>query len=400
MKRSDAPSVVIIVEDLPVPFDRRVWQEANTLRDAGWEVSVICPTGLGHDSLREDLDGIHIYRHVLPPEISSVRGYLREYTSALLAERRLLKQIARERGFHVIHLCNPPDVLFLNTLGYKIRHGVRVVFDHHDRNPELYVAKYGRKDFFYYALMMAERLTFATADVVIATNETHRTVALTRGHKRPEDVFVVRSSPSRDMCAGLVRSGSGTSSDGTPVVGYLGVMGEQDGVDLLLRAAAYVTQDRLRDVRFELIGGGPAYEDLLSLADEMGLEESVTFMGYRNRQESHRILSGCTVGVGPDPKNPYNDGCTMNKVLEYMALGKALVQFDLEEGRRTAGDASLYAYDNDPRSLGDAILDLIDDRGLRERLGAEGLRRFEDLCWENQVEQLMAAYDRVRSDRR
>jgi glycosyltransferase involved in cell wall biosynthesis len=388
-----------VVENLPVPLDRRVWQEACALRDEGWQVSVICPTGAGYDVLHEVISDIRVYRYPLPPESRGTLRYFREYGRALAAEYRLLRRIAREQGFHVVHLCNPPDILFLGALPYRLFKGTRVIFDHHDRSPELYVAKYGHRGFFYVALLLVERLTFAVADVVITPNETHRDVAISRGRKKPEDVFVVRSDlPARDA-----PSDAADDADSRPQhhrIGYIGVLGEQDGVDILLRAAHYVRQERgRRDVEFVIIGGGPAYDDLVELSSDLGIEDAVTFTGFLNREAATDVLRGCTVCVSPDPKNEYTDGCTMNKVLEYMALGKPQVQFDLVEGRRSAEGASLYARDNDPRELGDAIMRLMDGDDLRRTLSAEALRRSQLLSWEAQIPHLVAAYARVAEGR-
>lgn len=388
---------MIVVENLPVPFDRRVWQEASALRDAGWTVSVISPMGMGHDRTRERIDGINVYRHPQAPDEGSVRGYIREYANALRWQSRLLRRVAEDVGFDVIHICNPPDVLFLPALPWR-RAGAALVFDHHDRSPELFEAKYGRKGPLHAALRAAERMTFHAADAVIATNETHRQVAMSRGGRAAEDVFIVRSSPP--LPAGLAPAPPRLQPDGTWRVGYVGVMGDQDGVDLLLHAAAHVRNARgRRDVSFVLAGDGQECAALKGLAGTLGLNGSVAFTGFLERSRLLEVASTFDVGVGPDPKNPYNDGCTMNKILEYMALGKPMVQFDLVEGRRTAGDASLYVSGNDPRSLGDAILTLVDDLALRRRLSEEGLRRFRELAWDRQVPRLLGAYERAREVR-
>jgi glycosyltransferase involved in cell wall biosynthesis len=393
-KHDRAASVVIVVEDLPVPFDRRVWQEANSLRRAGYTVSVICPRALGFDAEVEELDGIHIRRYALPTVPSSARGYVREYVAALTAERRLLRRVRGEFGIDVIHLCNPPDVLFIPAVWHKLVRRSRVVFDHHDRSPELYAAKFGKKDVFHTALALAERCTFALADVVIAPNETHAHLARTRGRKRPEDVFIVRSSPTAIPNAAELPTSP--PEDGVHRIGYLGVMGEQDGVDILLRAADQVVRVHGHaDAKFLLMGGGPAYDRLVALRDELGLQGHVEFMGYCARPEVVRILSTCEVCVCPDPKNEYNDGCTMNKVLEYMQLGRPIVQFDLAESRRLVGDAGVYASGNSPDSLAEGIVSLLSDRDLANRIGAAGRERFSQYEWPAQESSLFDAYRRA-----
>lgn len=386
--------VLILVENLPVPFDRRVWMEATALRQSGYEVSVICPVGKGCEREYEELEGIHIYRHPLPPERSSAAGYIREYLWALRWEFRLARRVWKERGgFDLIHLCNPPDLLFLVALRYKLLRGVRVIFDQHDLNPELYEAKFGKRDLFYHALRLAEKWTFRTADAVISTNESYREVALQRGGKKPEQVFVVRSGP--DLSRFVPQEGRADyRGDAAWLVGYVGVMGEQEGIDVLLQAVRELVHVRgRRDIRFMLIGGGPAVPDMKRLAADLGVADCVEFAGRVPDEELIARLSSCDVCVNPDPKTPFNDRSTMNKILEYMALGKPIVQFDLLEGRRSAGEASLYAEPNDPADFAGKIEALLADPEERARRGAIGYARMRDVLeWRHQIPQLEAAY--------
>lgn len=388
--------VLFIVENLPLPFDRRVWREATALRDAGSSVSAICPVRSGYEARHQVLDGIRIHRHPLPPEESTVPGYFREYSTALKWEWRLAHRVWKEDGFDAIHICNPPDLLFLVAGWFKRRHGVRVVFDHHDLSPELYEAKYGRRDLFYHGLRWAERMTFATADVVISTNESYRRVALERGGKDPEDVFVVRSGPdlSRFRPVDPVRD---YRNGRDHLVGYVGVMGEQEGIDHLLRAARHIVDELgRRDIHFMLIGSGPQAGRLRSLSRELQIGKFVEFTGRVSDEELLRRLSSCDLCVNPDPKTPFNDRSTMNKILEYMALEKPVVQFDLLEGRRSAGAASVYARPNDEADFARKIVELLDDPERRERMGREGRRRMEEAFgWRHQVPKLMAAYERL-----
>jgi glycosyltransferase involved in cell wall biosynthesis len=385
--------VLIIVENLPVPFDRRVWMEATTLQQAGYEVSVICPQGNGFDQPYEVLESVHIYRHPLPPEESSVKGYLREYSWALKGQFQLARQVWRGRGFDIVHICNPPDLMFLVALWFKAFHGVRVIFDHHDLSPEMYEAKYARRDIFYHGLRWAERLTYATADVVISTNESHRHIALTRGHKRADRVFIVRSAPDLKRFHPLppnlaYRNGR------THLVGYMGVMGEPEGVDYLLRAIQYITQTQKRqDIHFMLIGSGPAAAKLQALAIDLGISDFVEFTGFQVGEQLLERLSSCDVCVEPSPTSAYNENCTMNKILEYMALGKPIVQFDLREGRRSAEDAALYATPNNELELADKILYLLDHPELQTQMGIAGRDRMEkQLEWRHQAPKLLEAY--------
>lgn len=388
--------VLIVVENLPVPFDRRVWMEATTLQKAGYQVSVISPTGNGFEKDYEVIEDIHIYRHPLPPEESSVKGYLTEYSWALNWEFRLAQRVWRERGFDVIHICNPPDLIFLVAGWFKLFRGVRVIFDHHDLSPEMYEAKYQRRDIFYQGLRWAERLTYATADLVISTNESHREVALTRGNKKPEQVFVVRSAP--DLLRFRRMPPNPEYRKGRNyLVGYMGVMGEPEGIDYLLRMVCYIVREKNRqDIHFMLIGGGPAAEKLKALSKELELTEFVEFTGFKKGEELLERLSSCDVCVEPSPTSAYNENCTMNKILEYMAMGKPIVQFDLREGRRSAQEASLYAKPNDEVEFAENILKLLESPELREKIGGEGRRRMEEtLEWRHQAPKLLEAYSRA-----
>jgi len=385
--------VLIIVENLPVPFDRRVWQEATTLRQAGYGVSIICPTGKGHAARRETIDGIHIYRHRLPTEGRGVLGYALEYGWALMAQFTLACRILYERGFDAIHACNPPDNIFVIGGFFKL-FGKRFLFDHHDINPELYEAKFGKRGFFYRLMLLAERLTFLTADVSIATNESYREIALTRGRMAPEKVFVVRSGP--DLSRVRPATPDPALKNGRKfLVGYVGVMGAQEGIDYLLRAVRIIVRDRGRqDIQFGLVGGGTELETMKRYADELGVSDFVTFTGRIPDEPMLAMLSTADVCVNPDVANDMNDKSTMNKIMEYMALGKPIVQFDLTEGRRSALEASVYARKNDEQDLADKILQLMDDEQKRHDMGAYGKRRVEDeLQWAFEAPKLIAAYD-------
>jgi glycosyltransferase involved in cell wall biosynthesis len=388
--------VLIIVENLPVPFDRRVWMEATTLQKAGYQISVICPQGNGFDKEYEVIEDIHIYRHPLPPEMSSVTGYLREYSWALNWQFRLARRVWQERGFDIVHICNPPDLIFLVAGWFKLFHGIRVIFDHHDLSPEMYEAKYQRRDIFYHGLRWAERLTYATADLVISTNESHRQIALTRGGKKPEQVFIVRSGP--DLSRFYTMPPNPSYRQGKSyLVGYVGVMGEPEGIDYLLRIVRYIVQEKNRqDIHFMLIGNGPALEKLKALSQELEVTDFVEFTGFKTGDELLERLSSCDICVEPSPTSAYNESCTMNKILEYMALGKPLVQFDLREGRRSAEEASLYAKPNDEVEFAEKILHLLDSPQLREKMGAEGRRRMEEMFeWRHQTPKLLKVYKMV-----
>ncbi|MGE5546324.1 MAG: glycosyltransferase family 4 protein [Solirubrobacterales bacterium] len=388
-----ARKVLMIVENLPVPRDRRVWQEAQTLRDAGWTVSVICPATAAYPRGHAVIDGIHIWRHPLPPEAEGALGYAREYLAALFWEFVLAWRVLFARGFDVIHACNPPETLFLVGGFFKLLLGKRFIFDHHDVSPELYVAKFGRKDAFHRLLLLFERLTFRTADVSIATNESFKKIAVERGGMAPEDVFVVRSGP--DVRRLKVSAPDPALKRGARhLLAYVGVMNNQDGVEYVLQAMHDIVVRRGRqDVRAVLMGDGPMLPRLKELAGELGITHAVEFTGWADDDVLMPMLNAADVCVSPDPVNPFNDKCTMNKILEYMALAKPVVLFDLTEGRRSAGEAALYARDNDAGDLADKIVTLLDDPEMRRRMGEIGRARMEsELSWEHQAPRLLAAY--------
>nr|MBA3726822.1 glycosyltransferase family 4 protein [Armatimonadota bacterium] len=352
--------VLFIVENLPSPFDRRVWQEATTLRDHGYHISIICPTGKGYEKKFEIIDGISIYRHSLPTEGSGALGYLVEYSSALFWQYFLAWKVLLRQGFGVIHACNPPDNIFLVGGFFKLCFRKKFLFDHHDINPELYIAKFGRKDFFYKVMLLWERWTFKIADVSIATNESYKKIAIERGGMPPERVFVVRSGPSLERLK-IIPPVESLKNGRQYLVGYVGVMGKQEGLHYLLEAARHIVRDLgRRDVQFGLVGGGTELEELKALAQELKISDYVTFTGRVPDNEMLTMLNTSDVCVNPDVYNEMNDKSTMNKIMEYMALGKPIVQFDLTEGRFSAQEASLYAERNNSISLAEKILELLD----------------------------------------
>jgi glycosyltransferase involved in cell wall biosynthesis len=388
-------SALIIVENLPCPFDRRVWQEARTLAGAGYRVSIICPKGKGFQSSYEELEGIAIYRHALPVEAASAPGYALEYSWALMAQFWLSLKVLRQRGFDVIHACNPPDTIFLIGRFYKL-FGKKFLFDHHDINPELYEAKFGQRNFLYRMMVALERWTFRTADVSVATNESYRQIAIERGGMDPDRVFVVRSGPDLRRVR-RIPPVPALKHGRRYLVGYVGVMGKQEGIDLLLQAVRYIVRDLGRhDIHFGLVGGGTELGALRMLAADLGVEDYVTFTGRVPDQELLEMLNTADICVNPDVANAMNDKSTMNKIMEYMALGKAIVQFDLREGRVSAQGASLYAAKNDVVDFAEKILVLLDDEPRRRQMGEFGRSRVvHSLSWEHEAPRLLEAYDTV-----
>lgn len=390
--------VLIIVENLPSPFDRRVWQEAITLRQSGYQVVIICPTGKGYEKRAEEINGIFIYRHPLAVEADGALGYALEYGSALFWEFALSLRVLFRHGFDVIHACNPPDTIFLIGGFFKL-FGKRFVFDHHDINPELYEAKFNRRDFFYRLMLFLERWTFRTADVSIATNESYREIAISRGGMGPERVFVVRSGPDLSRLRQMSPQPSWKKGR-RYLVGYVGVIGKQEGIDHLLHAVRYLVMELGReDVHFVIVGGGTELDAVKAMAVGLGVDAYVTFTGRVSDQKLLEVLNTAEVCVNPDIANAMNDKSTMNKIMEYMALGKPIVQYDLTEGRRSALNASLYAKNNNIKDFAKKMTQLLDDADLRRRMGEFGRDRVRnELAWDFEVPKLLAAYDLVFRD--
>ena len=397
IKPSTKRGVLIIVENLPVPFDRRVWQEANALREAGYTVSVICPKGKGHTSSYEELQGIHIYRHTLPIEASGAAGYLLEYLAALFWEFVLSIRVLRNHGFDAIHACNPPDLIFLIGGFYKIFLGKKFVFDQHDLNPELYEIKFGRRTgLFYRLLCLFERLTFKCADVSIATNETFKKIAIERGGMQPDKVAIVKSYPD------LVRFHAVPADPALRksfkfLIGYIGIIGQQDGVDILIRAMAYIVKELKRtDIGCMIIGSGSELGNLRALASDLGVNGNVTFTGYLSGEALLTHLCSLDIGVIPDPPSACNDKLSMNKVFEYMALGLPFVQFDLAQSRLEAGDAGFVAKEPTPEAMAEAIISLLTNETLRHKMSKIGKERANrEFRWETEKQTLVEHYRKL-----
>ena len=387
----DKPCVCIIVENLPVPLDRRVWQQSCALRDAGYEVVVICPQMRGFNESEEVIDDIQVYRHWISEEAGEVGGFLREYSSALWGEFKLLWKAWRRHRFDIVHLCNPPDLLFLVAAPYKLT-GTRIIYDVHDICPEMFEAKFGKRGLLYWAVRAAEWATHFFADVVIATNESVRNIALSRGGQVPDNVFVVRTAPK--ITDTRAEPEPALKKTRKHLVSYVGVMGNADGVRYIIEAAHHLVNISGRDdIQFLLMGSGPEYDKLVALRNELGLIDFIDLPGRVSNEFLFTALQTMDLGVSSDPINPYNDHCTMNKVLEYMTFAKPQVMFDLKEGRFSAGDAARYVPENSAQALGQAIADLLDDPEERERMGRLGHERFHSLLnWEKSVDQLKAAY--------
>ena len=385
--------VLIIVENLPVPFDTRVWQEATTLAANGYTVSVICPKGKGYTQDEEFLQGVHIFRHDLPEEGNGAFGYLKEYTSALREETRLARKVYKEIGFDVIHGCNPPDDIYMVAKKFK-KYGVKYIFDHHDICPELFEAKLGKKSGpLYWSQLFFEHQTYRNCTFAFVTNESYKKIAIERGGMEPDKVIVLRSGPKLERMK-IMDPVESIKRGYKYMVGYLGVIGQQEGVEYLLEAAKYI-KERENNVFWGIVGGGPHLEALKKQAHGMGLDDCVEFTGRAPDQQMLEYLNTADVCVNSDKYNVMNDKSTMNKILEYMALAKPIVQFDLTEGRYSAQKASLYAKNNDAVDMAKKIIELLNDPDKRKRMGEYGRNRvINELSWEHTSKALLEGYEK------
>lgn len=386
--------VLMIVQNLPVPYDRRTWLEATTLTRAGYAVSVICPKGVGFEGSYERLDDIDIYRYYLPVEAYGALSYIVEFAWCFIMAALLSVRIHLfGRGFDAIHSCNPPETYWLLALAWRLG-GKRFLFDHHDLSPEMYEAKYRRKGgMLYRGLLWLEKMTFATAHTVIATNESYKDVACQRGRVRPERVFVVRSGPDTQRFR-LMAPTPELRQGRRYICSYLGKMCKQDGVDYLIRTIKILTADRGRDdILFVFMGGGPAQPSIVQYAKELGVSEYCHFTGYLPDEDISRYLSMSDVAVDPDPKTTWSDKSTMNKVMEYMFFGCPIVAFDLKENRVSAQDSAVFVTPNSEDEMADGIETLLADEERRRRMGESGKARVRSaLLWENSVPHLLDAY--------
>lgn len=395
-KKLQGKKITIIVENLPVPFDRRVWQEAKALHEAGAEVFVICPQTKKYPETELVLDGIQIYRHPLF-EAKRALGYLLEYSTALLYEFRLLCKIFKRHGIQdVIHVCNPPDLLFIPSLPFIAFTRCKLIFDHHDINPELWIAKFGNKNLGYRLILLFERLTYFFASHSIATNESYKEIAIHRGKMRPGKVTIVRSGPDLSkLSVGLPKPE--IKNGFKYLVGYIGVMGKQEGIDLLLKSVDYIVhQVGRKDIRFCIMGGGPALDDMRALCKQMHLDNFVEFPGRVPDSFLADVLNTADVCVNPDVPSEMNDKSTMNKIMEYMAFGKPIVQYTLKEGMFSAGKASLYAKNTDPKDFAEKILWLLEHPEEASEMGKFGRKRVEsELSWDFEKPKLIGAYQKT-----
>ena len=388
--------ILIIVQNLPVPFDRRVWLECQALTSAGYRVVVVCPKGKG-DPGYQVIDGVQIYKYKPYAPGGSKLSFVAEYAYSFLATAwHTLKARVRGGRFAVIQACNPPDIFWPLALAFRLER-TKFVFDHHDLCPELFRSRFeGEPTLPYKGLLWLERRTHRTADHVISTNDSYKEIAISRSGKSPADVTVVRTGPDPEV----LRRG-----DAHPdlkrgrkyLATYIGVMGPQDGVDIVVRAADVIVNELGRDdIAFTVIGSGDCFDELVALRDELKLNGHVEFTGRAPDELVSQIMSTADVGLSPDPKNPLNDVSTMNKTMEYMAFQLPVVAFDLRETRISAGEAAVYAKPNDVHEYAKAIVDLLDDEAACTQLGKIGRARVEDeLAWKYQERAYLGVYQRL-----
>ena len=390
------PRILIIVQNLPVPFDRRVWLESKALTAAGYDVTVVCPKGKG-DPEREVLEGVTLLKYRPYAPGGGALGFVLEYAYSFLATARLVFRARRQGKFDVLQACNPPDIFWPIARWLRRRDRSQFVFDHHDLCPELYDSRFPDGSALpKRGLLALERATFRTADHVVSTNTSYAEIAMRRGGKAPTEVTVVRTGPDaqrlrrKAAVPALLRGRE-------HLVAYIGVMGPQDGVDLAVRAAAHVVHDLGReDVAFTFMGAGDSYDDIVALRDELGLQDYLELPGRVPDETVLDVLSTAAVGLSPDPKNPLNDVSTMNKTMEYMAFGLPVVAFDLKETRVSAGDAASYLPSGDVAAYGKEIVELLDNPVQREAMGRLGrLRIEEELGWPYQRDAYVGVYDKL-----
>ncbi len=385
-----------------MPGDRRVLAEAESLLANGFEVGIICPA-TGDSPPRDIINGVLVERFRArrsPFDSGGATAQVLEYIEALVKTLRLMIRLVRSPGFDVVQACNPPDLFFLIVWPFKLA-GKRFIFDQHDLSPELYSSLYGRDSgLIMSALRWSERLSYRLADAVIASNESYRRIALTRGNVAADRVFVVRNGPREDWP--LPVTPDPALKAGRPLlVVYMGVMGEQDRVDVLLDVIHSLVHKRgFRDATFALVGDGSAVEDLKRRATELGIEEFVDFAGWIEDDELlSRYLVTADACVCPETSSPLNDRSTFIKVMEYMSSGTPVVAFDLPETRFSAGEAAVYADSGDVEGFAARLRDVLTDEDLRARMRAEAARRMPGLRWESQVPNLLAAYRRALAGR-
>jgi glycosyltransferase involved in cell wall biosynthesis len=385
--------VLLLVENNPYPQDFRVRREALALQQHGCEVRVIAPRGAGQP-WRETIAGVDVRRFPMPPAGTGLVGYAIEFGWSTAVMALMALWTAVRRGVDVVHAANPPDTLVFIALLLRPL-GARFVFDHHDLSPEIYLARGGSNPSLIRILKFLERLSMRSAHAVISTNESYRRVAIERCAKAPEDVFVVRNGPPLSYVP--MTPDPALAARARYIVGYVGTIGRQDGLDYLVKAMSHLVKMQGRaDVLAVIVGDGDELPVIRALSTQLGLDDNILFTGRLDEARTRQTLSAATVCVQPDPSGQLNDHSTMNKMMEYMALGKPVVAFGLTETRFSAGEAALYARNNDTQEFAELIDRLLRDPEERERMGRVGRARVDrQLAWEHSVPNLVACYRHV-----
>jgi glycosyltransferase involved in cell wall biosynthesis len=387
---------LFLVENLPYDIDSRVRRETRSLRDSGLDVTVVCPADSRHDPRHFVEDGIHVYQYPVRDDSTGIFSYLTEYLTSLCWHTALAARVFFTRGFDVIHVANPPDLLWLVALPYNLL-GKRLIYDHHDQVPELFTVKFGDgKPLLRWAMTFLEKVSFRLADHVISINESSRLLAINRGGKREEDVTVVRNGPRMEDFP-EVSPDKVVRGLGSTVVGFLGCVNPQDDVDVFIEMARVIRKERKReDIGFVIVGSGTGWNRIRDLRDRYELQEAVLMTGRVPWEQALSALAAVDICVQPDLPNEFSNIATMNKLMEYMALGKACVSFDLLETRVSGGDAVVYAAQPTADCLADAVINLADDPEERTSLGESGRSRVaQQLAWHHQAPALISVYEKL-----
>ncbi|GAB3927660.1 glycosyltransferase family 4 protein [Kribbella albertanoniae] len=390
------PRILIIIQNLWVPFDRRVWEECKALKGAGYDVTVVCPKGPG-DPAYQVIDGVAVHQYKAYAPGGSKAGFIVEYAYSFLMTLMLVLRARKAGRFQVMQACNPPDIFWPIAILLRKLDRTKFVFDHHDLCPELFQSRFGGTTSLpYKGLRFLEKMTHRTADHVTSTNDSYRRIAITRSGKANHDVTVVRTGPDPEKLQ-RVQADDSLRDGHKYLVTYIGVMGPQDGVDIVVRAADHIVNQLGRtDIKFTLMGGGDSYDEVVALRDELGLQKHIEFTGRVPDETVRAVMSTADLGLSPDPKNPLNDVSTMNKTMEYMAFELPVVAFDLIETKVSAAEAAVYVEPNDVAKYGQAIVDLLDDEVARRRMGRFGRERVEQvLAWKHQQKAYLGVFGQL-----
>jgi len=404
---------ILMLTQSSFPSDTRVRNEADALAKAGYNIRVIALRRYDYEKSSDIVDGVKIYR---VPEVAlfkksqtnrswlksqfyrakSALGYISEYLYFTTVCFFMSIYVALKDGFDAVHIHNPPNTLFLIGIFYQL-FGKKFVFDCHDLEPELYLSRYNAKNnLIYKLLLLEEKCCLKFANVVITTNESYKEINIKRGRLEPGKIFVVRNGPDLTIFK-QVKGVDRLKNMGKSILIYIGVMGPQDGVDYLLRSLKELAYSLKRDDFYCLIiGKGDSVENLKKLKDDLQLQNYVEFTGRLQKEELMPYLATADIGLEPNPSNPLSNLSTLIKVMEYMALAKPIVCFDLKETRFSAKESAIYVSPNNEIEFAKAIVSLMDNPNKRAYMGAAGQKRVkEKLAWQHVSKNLLLAYESV-----